>query len=60
MIYLKNESCLRTYDIIDAITDDVALVLLSGVHYFTGQFMDIKNITKAAHTKVELIEINIL
>lgn len=43
MIYLKNESCLRTYDIIDAITDDVALVLLSGVHYFTGQFMDIRD-----------------
>lgn len=49
--------CLRTEDVIDAITDDVAVILFGGVHYFTGQFMEIKKITKAAHNKVKLNKI---
>ncbi len=34
---------------IDANKDSVALVLFSGVNYFTGQIFDIEKITKAAH-----------
>lgn len=50
----EGENNFRTEDIIDRINkegDTVALVLLSGVHYFTGQFFDIERITKAAHDK---------
>ncbi|TRX61271.1 kynureninase [Fulvivirga sp. M361] len=46
------EYTLRTEDIIKAIEahkDDLALVLLGGVQYFTGQLFDFKTITKAAH-----------
>jgi kynureninase len=31
--------------------DKIALVLLSGVHYFTGQLFNIKEITKSAQSK---------
>src|SRR5690349_17430369 len=46
------EFCLRTGDIIDAIeknADELALVLFGGVQYYTGQFFDMKEITRAAH-----------
>lgn len=46
---------LRTEDIVKTIEeqgDSIALVLLSGVHFFTGQFFDIKEITRASHAKV--------
>ncbi|KAI6174102.1 Kynureninase [Aphelenchoides besseyi] len=45
------EDLLREDDIIDFINkeaDSVALVLLSGVQYYTGQFFDIPRITKTA------------
>ena len=48
----KGENNLRTEDILSAITeagDELALVLLSGVQYYTGQFFDIPTITKAGH-----------
>lgn len=48
----KGEKLLRTEDIIKAIEDNkeqVALVLLGGINYYTGQFYDIKYITEAAH-----------
>ena len=32
--------------------DKIAVVFLPGVHYFTGQYLDIERITKAAHDKV--------
>ena len=41
----------------------MAVILLSGVHYFTGQYFDIKEITKAAHSKVtsnSLLSLSIL
>jgi len=46
------EETLRHADIIDAIranADDLALVLLPGVQYYTGQVLDMKAITAAAH-----------
>ncbi|HNP94304.1 MAG TPA: kynureninase [Cyclobacteriaceae bacterium] len=47
-----DEHALRTEDIIAAIKehgDQLALVLLPGVQYYSGQFFEIKKITKAAH-----------
>ena len=49
----EGESCLRTEDIENAIHeagDSLALVLFSGVQYFTGQLFDMKRITAAAHS----------
>jgi len=48
----SEEDTLRTEDILDAIrnnADELALVLFSGINYYTGQFFDIEAITKAAH-----------
>ena len=48
----EGESTLRTEDIIDAIEregDSIALVLLGGVNYYTGQAFEMKPITEAAH-----------
>jgi kynureninase len=46
------EHTLRTEDIVKTIkenADQLALVLFSGVQYYTGQFFDIPAITKASH-----------
>jgi kynureninase len=48
----EEEFTLRTEDIVRAITEhgrEVALVILGGVQYYTGQFFDIPAITAAAH-----------
>ena len=48
----KGEHILRTEDIISVIKehgDNVAVVLFGGVNYYTGQYFDLKAITKAAH-----------
>ncbi len=48
----KGEELLRTEDIISLIhthKDELALVLLGGVNYYSGQYYDIAEITKAAH-----------
>lgn len=45
------EACLRTEDVVGLIEergDEIALVLMSGVHYLTGQWFDIPTITEAA------------
>jgi kynureninase len=43
------EAALRTSDVIDALDDRVALVLLGAVNYYSGEFMDIPAITAATH-----------
>ena len=46
------EHTLRTDDIlaqIEALGSSLALVMLGGVNYLTGQFFDLQNIAKAAH-----------
>lgn len=46
------EDILRTEDILETIEnneDTLALVMLGGVNYYTGQFYDLETITKAAH-----------
>ncbi|KAI8147410.1 kynureninase [Fennellomyces sp. T-0311] len=47
----SGEATLRTQDIIDTIQKDnqIAVVLLSGIQYYTGQLFDIETITKAGH-----------
>jgi len=48
----EGEVTLRTEDIVSAIeqnTDELALVLFSGINYYTGQLFDMQTITKAAH-----------
>ncbi len=48
----EGENNLRTEDILSAISeagDQLAVVFLSGVQYYTGQFFDIPTITKAGH-----------
>jgi kynureninase len=48
----EGELTLRTEDILKTIethADELALVLLSGINYYTGQFFDLQAITVAAH-----------
>lgn len=50
----EGEDCLRTGDIEEILADmggEIALVLLSGVQYYTGQFFDLQSITLAARAQ---------
>ena len=49
----QGEETLQTDDILNKISElgeELALVMFSGVQYYTGQFFDIKSITEAAHS----------
>ncbi len=49
------EFTLRDQDILDEIErsgNEIALVLFSGVQYYTGQLFDIPTITEKGHQKV--------
>jgi kynureninase len=45
------EDTLRTDDVLGALTNEVALLMLGGVNYLTGELMDIPAITAAARDK---------
>ncbi|WP_454802612.1 kynureninase [Mucilaginibacter phyllosphaerae] len=48
----NGETTLRTEDILKQIkdnADDLALVMFSGINYYTGQFFDLEAIAKAGH-----------
>ena len=50
----KKESFIRTEDIEEIIDNDgeeIALIILGGVNYYTGQVFDMKEITKLGHKK---------
>src|SRR3954466_709122 len=52
------EFCIHPEDIIEAIEnnkDSLALVLISGANYYTGQIFDMKGITAAAHRSGALV-----
>jgi len=54
----KGESTLKTEDITKLINDqgdDIALIILGGVNYYTGQVFDFKSITKIAQKKNILV-----
>ena len=55
---LEGEYCLRTEDILAAIhkhRDSLALVMMGGVNYYTGQFFYLQKITKAGHDAGALV-----
>ena len=47
----KDGRTINEHDILDAINDEVALILLPSVLYRSGQLLDMKQLTKAAHAK---------
>ncbi len=50
----KDETALRTEDIEEFIKkegDSIALIMLGGVNYYTGQVFDMERITRAGHAK---------
>ena len=49
---LENNACVSNQEMLDKIEsniDNAAMILISGVNYYTGQLYDIESITKLAH-----------
>lgn len=55
LVKSENGHLLREETIIEAMTEDVALVILPGVLYRSGQVLDLEKLTKAAHARDILI-----
>lgn len=54
---IQGEETLRTEDILQVIEeegDSIAVVMFSGVQYYTGQLFNLAAITEAGHRKVRL------
>ncbi|UJL47283.1 kynureninase [Virgibacillus sp. NKC19-16] len=51
----NDENTLKTQDIIDAMTNDIALIILPGVLYRSGQILDMEKLTREAHKRGILI-----
>lgn len=51
LVKSRDGHTLQEEDIIEAMTDDVALIVLPSVLYRSGQILDIKKLTKAAHER---------
>lgn len=53
LIQVKSQDgqLLREEDIIEAMTDEIALIVLPSVLYRSGQILDMKRLTKAAHER---------
>lgn len=52
---MQGEENIRTEDILQIIEEEghhIAVILLPGVHYFTGQVFDMAAITRAGQAKV--------
>ena len=50
----QGETCIRTEDIdiiIDEQGEDIALILIGGVNYYTGQVFDMQHITAKGHSR---------
>ncbi|RIU91431.1 kynureninase [Oceanobacillus picturae] len=47
----KNGNTLETTDIVAAMTEDIALIILPSVLYRSGQLLDIQTLTKEAHQR---------
>jgi kynureninase len=60
LVFLRpraGEALLRVEDIVEVIESEgssIALILLSGVQYYTGQCFEIEPIVRAAHAKVSV------
>ena len=55
LYFCQGEELLRIEDILSVIEeqgDEISVVLLPGVQYYTGQLFDMSTITKAAQAKV--------
>lgn len=60
---LQGEDIIRNEDIIELINQsgyEIALILFSGVQYYTGQFFDVLAITKIGQSKVYVFIIHFL